>query len=121
MASDAAPVLRYKLHPSKRARAMHAFAGAVAMKREPTHLPPRPERRSAETRDEEAAELDPVVCYRALQTRDARFDGRFYIAVVTTRIFCRPICPAPPAKLENCIFLPSAAAAHQMGFRPCLR
>lgn len=68
-----------------------------------------------------AAELDPIVCYRALQTRDARFDGRFYIAVVTTRIFCRPICPARPAKIENCIFLPSAAAAHQMGFRPCLR
>lgn len=67
------------------------------------------------------AELDPIVCYRALQTRDARFDGRFYIAVVTTRIFCRPICPARPAKIENCIFLPSAAAAHQMGFRPCLR
>lgn len=73
------------------------------------------------SKDADVAELDPIVCYRALQTRDARFDGRFYIAVVTTRIFCRPICPAPPAKIENCIFLPSAAAAHQMGFRPCLR
>lgn len=60
-------------------------------------------------------------CYRALQARDARFDGRFFTAVVSTGIFCRPICPARTPKLENCIFLPSAAAAHQMGFRPCLR
>lgn len=89
------------------------------MKRELTHSPSQ--RRSTEAPGADGAELDPIVCYRALQTRDARFDGRFYIAVVTTRIFCRPICPAPPAKIENCIFLPSAAAAHQMGFRPCLR
>jgi AraC family transcriptional regulator, regulatory protein of adaptative response / DNA-3-methyladenine glycosylase II len=91
------------------------------MKREATYLSAQPQRRTAAAGGADTAELDPVVCYRALQTRDARFDGRFYIAVVTTRIFCRPICPAPPAKIENCIFLPSAAAAHQMGFRPCLR
>lgn len=66
-------------------------------------------------------ELDRDVCYRALRTRDARFDGRFYTAVVSTGIYCRPICPARTPKLENCIFLPSAGAAHQMGFRPCLR
>lgn len=65
--------------------------------------------------------LDREVCYRALLTRDARFDGVFYTAVVSTGIFCRPICPARFPKIENCIFLPSAAAAHQMGFRPCLR
>jgi AraC family transcriptional regulator of adaptative response / DNA-3-methyladenine glycosylase II len=65
--------------------------------------------------------LDREVCYRALRTRDSRFDGVFYTAVVSTGIFCRPICPARTPKLENCIFLPSAAAAHQMGFRPCLR
>jgi AraC family transcriptional regulator, regulatory protein of adaptative response / DNA-3-methyladenine glycosylase II len=68
-----------------------------------------------------AVELDRDACYRALQTRDARFDGRFYTAVVTTGVYCRPICPAIPPKVENCIFLPSAGAAHQLGFRPCLR
>jgi AraC family transcriptional regulator of adaptative response / DNA-3-methyladenine glycosylase II len=66
-------------------------------------------------------DLDRNACYRALQTRDARFDGRFYVAVLSTGIYCRPICPAGPPKIENCVFLPSAAAAHQMGFRPCLR
>jgi AraC family transcriptional regulator of adaptative response / DNA-3-methyladenine glycosylase II len=68
-----------------------------------------------------ADDLDRDACYRALQTRDARFDGRFFTAVRSTGIYCRPICPARTPKLENCIFLPSAAAAHQMGFRPCLR
>lgn len=65
--------------------------------------------------------LDREVCYRALRTRDARFDGRFYTAVVSTGIYCRPICPARTPKIHNCLFLPSAAAAYQMGFRPCLR
>lgn len=65
--------------------------------------------------------LDPDTCYRALQTRDARFDGRFFTAVRTTQIFCRPICPAPTPKRENCQFFTSAAAAHEAGFRPCLR
>jgi AraC family transcriptional regulator of adaptative response / DNA-3-methyladenine glycosylase II len=67
------------------------------------------------------AMLDPNTCYRALQTRDARFDGRFFTAVRTTRIFCRPVCPAPTPKPENCQFFTSAAAAHEAGFRPCLR
>jgi AraC family transcriptional regulator of adaptative response / DNA-3-methyladenine glycosylase II len=67
------------------------------------------------------ADLDRDACYRALRARDPRFDGRFYTAVVSTGIYCRPICPAPIPKLENCVFLPSAAAAHQLGFRPCLR
>ena len=53
--------------------------------------------------------------------RDARFDGRFFTAVKTTGIYCRPICPARPPKLENCRFLPTAAAAQAAGFRPCLR
>ena len=66
-------------------------------------------------------ELDRDVCYRALRTRDARFDGRFFTAVVSTGIYCRPVCPARTPKIDNCIFLPSAGAAHQMGFRPCLR
>jgi len=66
-------------------------------------------------------DLDPDVCYRALRSHDARFDGRFFVAVRTTKIYCRPICPAPPVKRENAIFFASAAAAQEAGFRPCLR
>lgn len=66
-------------------------------------------------------ELDPAVCYRAVQARDARYDGRFFTCVKTTGIYCRPICPARPPKLENCVFVPTAAAAQEAGFRPCLR
>jgi AraC family transcriptional regulator, regulatory protein of adaptative response / DNA-3-methyladenine glycosylase II len=65
--------------------------------------------------------IDRNVCYRSLQARDARFDGHFFTAVLTTKIYCRPICPARIPYLENCLFLPSAAAAHRAGFRPCLR
>lgn len=61
------------------------------------------------------------VCYRALSTRDARFDGRMFVGIATTGIYCRPICPARTAKPENCRFFPSAAAAQAAGFRPCLR
>jgi AraC family transcriptional regulator of adaptative response / DNA-3-methyladenine glycosylase II len=56
-----------------------------------------------------------------LLARDARFDGRFFTCVRTTGIYCRPTCPARPPKLENMVFVPSAAAAQQAGFRPCLR
>jgi AraC family transcriptional regulator, regulatory protein of adaptative response / DNA-3-methyladenine glycosylase II len=66
-------------------------------------------------------QLDPDLCYRALQTRDARFDGRFFTAVRSTGVYCRPICPARTPKRENCLFLPCAAAAQEAGFRPCLR
>ncbi len=65
--------------------------------------------------------LDPDACYRAVLSRDVRFDGRFYTAVRTTGIYCRPVCPAPTPKRENCIWYPSAAAAQAAGFRPCLR
>jgi hypothetical protein len=60
-------------------------------------------------------------CYRAALRRDARFDGRFYLAVTSTGIYCRPVCPSPPAKREHCVFFPSAAAAQSAGFRPCRR
>lgn len=66
-------------------------------------------------------ELDRDACYRALTLRDARFDGRFFTAVRTTGIYCRPICPARTPRAVNCLFLPSAAAAQAAGFRPCLR
>jgi len=65
--------------------------------------------------------LDRDACYRALLTRDARFDGQFFTAVRTTGIYCRPICPARTPRLENIVFMPSAAAAQAAGFRPCLR
>src|SRR5260221_8149298 len=65
-------------------------------------------------------ELDPQASYRALQTRDARFDGRLFVGVTSTGIYCRPVCPARTAKFENCRFYPSAAA-QEAGFRPCLR
>lgn len=66
-------------------------------------------------------ELDHTTCYRALATRDARFDGLFFVGVTTTRIYCRPICPARTPGAGRCRFFPSAAAAERAGFRPCLR
>ncbi len=66
-------------------------------------------------------DIDDDACYRAVQTRDARFDGRFFTAVKTTGIYCRPICPARTPKRQNVVFYPTAAAAQEAGFRPCLR
>ena len=60
-------------------------------------------------------------CVRAVQAKDARFDGWFFAAVVTTGIYCRPSCPVVPPKAENMRFYPSAAAAQQAGFRACKR
>jgi len=65
--------------------------------------------------------LNHDLCYHAIQTRDARFDGQFLTAVRTTKIYCRPVCPARTPKPENCLFFPTAAAAHEAGFRPCKR
>jgi len=65
--------------------------------------------------------LDSATCYRALRARDARFDGRFFVAVSSTRIYCRPVCTVKPPRRENCRFYPSAAAAESAGYRPCLR
>jgi len=61
------------------------------------------------------------ICERARLARDARFDGQFFVGVKTTGIYCRPICPAVAPKSENVLFYPSAAAASEAGFRPCLR
>ncbi|WP_285498669.1 AlkA N-terminal domain-containing protein [Actinokineospora sp. NBRC 105648] len=60
-------------------------------------------------------------CVRAVRSKDARFDGWFFTAVRTTRIYCRPSCPGMPPKAENMTFFPSAAAAQQAGFRACKR
>jgi AraC family transcriptional regulator of adaptative response / DNA-3-methyladenine glycosylase II len=69
----------------------------------------------------EDMDLDRRVCDRARRSRDARFDGRFFIGVTSTGIYCRPICPARAPKDEHVRYFPTAAAAEAAGFRPCLR
>jgi len=66
-------------------------------------------------------QLDPEACYRALESRDARFDGRFFTGVVSTGIYCRPVCPARTPKRAGVQFFACAAAAEASGFRPCRR
>ncbi|WP_234084194.1 DNA-3-methyladenine glycosylase 2 family protein [Azonexus sp. R2A61] len=63
---------------------------------------------------------DQRACYAAFKAKDVRFDGRFFVGVASTGIYCRPVCLARLPKPENCSFHPSAAAAEQAGFRPCL-
>lgn len=65
--------------------------------------------------------LDQEACYRAVLTRDPRFDGRFFTCVKSTGIYCRPVCPARTPRRENMRFVISAAAAEEAGFRACLR
>ncbi|MCP5051205.1 MAG: DNA-3-methyladenine glycosylase 2 family protein [bacterium] len=67
------------------------------------------------------AVTDREIFFQAMLSRDRRFDGRFFVAVTTTGIYCRPICPAPKPKLENVQFFPTAAGAETRGFRPCKR
>jgi len=64
---------------------------------------------------------DREICYRTLESRDARFDGLIYVGVKSTGIYCRPVCPARTPYLSNCLFFASAAAAQNAGYRPCLR
>ena len=63
----------------------------------------------------------PQVCERARQARDPRFDGRFYVGVVTTGIYCRPVCPARTPSPDNVRYFLTAAGAREAGYRPCLR
>ena len=65
--------------------------------------------------------LDNDQCYAALVSHDSRFDGRFFVGVGTTRIYCRPVCTVRTPLKRNCRFFPSAAAAEAHGYRPCLR
>jgi AraC family transcriptional regulator of adaptative response / DNA-3-methyladenine glycosylase II len=65
--------------------------------------------------------LDWLACSQARLSRDARFDGKFFIGVRTSGVYCRSICPAPTAKEKNVRYFPTAAAAAEAGFRPCLR
>jgi AraC family transcriptional regulator, regulatory protein of adaptative response / DNA-3-methyladenine glycosylase II len=66
-------------------------------------------------------DLDTRICSRARLARDARFDGRFFIGVRSTHIYCRPICPVRTVKEQNVRYFPTAAAASEAGYRPCLR
>jgi AraC family transcriptional regulator of adaptative response / DNA-3-methyladenine glycosylase II len=65
--------------------------------------------------------LSPDVCERALDARDARFDGIFFVGITTTRIYCRPVCPARVSYHDRRRFFDTAASAERAGFRPCLR
>ena len=65
--------------------------------------------------------LDTTACYQAMKAHDTRFDGRFFVGVSSTHIYCRPICRVRLPQQKNCTFHPSAAAAEAAGFRPCLR
>jgi AraC family transcriptional regulator of adaptative response / DNA-3-methyladenine glycosylase II len=65
--------------------------------------------------------LEPDVCYQALLTRDRRFDGLFFVAVRSTRIYCRPICTVKPPHQKNCSFYENASSCERDGYRPCLR
>jgi AraC family transcriptional regulator, regulatory protein of adaptative response / DNA-3-methyladenine glycosylase II len=69
----------------------------------------------------ESAQLDWRICSRARLARDPRFDGKFFIGVKTTKVYCRPTCMARTCREENVCYFPSAAAAAEAGFRPCLR
>src|ERR1700730_17573282 len=71
--------------------------------------------------DASLMDMDATACYRAISTRDARFDGRLFVGVKTTGIYCRPICPARTPKFQNAKCKSSAAAAQEAGLRPCLR
>ena len=83
-------------------------------------------RPKTEGMNDDPNQLDPIHqdtarCVRAVQSKDARFDGWFFTAVLTTGIYCRPSCPVVPPKPEHMRFFPSAAAAQQAGFRACKR
>jgi AraC family transcriptional regulator of adaptative response / DNA-3-methyladenine glycosylase II len=65
--------------------------------------------------------MDAEACYRAVEGRDARFSGRFFLGVTTTRIYCRPGCPARIPRREHALFFPTADAAKAAGYRACLR
>src|SRR5215472_14419359 len=64
---------------------------------------------------------DSKALYKALQARDSRFDGLFFVGVSSTGIYCRPVCTVKPPKEINCTFYNSAQEVEQAGFRPCLR
>ena len=65
--------------------------------------------------------LDANACYAAVVAHDRKFDGKFFVGVKSTHIYCRPICPARTPRRDRCSFYATAAEAEQAGFVPCLR
>src|SRR5919108_4035299 len=65
--------------------------------------------------------LQPDICQRAVRARDVRFDGIFFVGITTTRVYCRPVCPARVSYPDRRRFFDSAASAERAGYRPCLR
>jgi AraC family transcriptional regulator of adaptative response / DNA-3-methyladenine glycosylase II len=74
-----------------------------------------------ETAFRDKPDIDPAICWQAIYSRDLRFDGRVFAGVLTTGVYCRPICPVPLRKPANVRWYPSAASAEAAGFRPCRR
>jgi AraC family transcriptional regulator of adaptative response / DNA-3-methyladenine glycosylase II len=99
---------------TKRQLLANSWADTDDVRKSPAWIPSECENSPMELPDRE-------VCYRALQSRDPRFDGLLFVGVTSTGIYCRPVCPARTPKFENCRFFSSAAAAQETGFRPCLR
>lgn len=93
---------------------------SVSESGEPRDRPRSDIRRVNEMQHTQASALAEVYA-RALEARDPRFDGVFFVGITTTRIYCRPVCPARVSYPERRRFFPSAAAAERAGYRPCLR
>ena len=86
------------------------------------HLPMNEALTEAKTKiGSDSISADAVACYQALKARDARFDGRFFVGVSSTRIYCRPVCRVKLPKFDNCHFFDHAALAEGAGYRPCMR
>ena len=88
-------------------------------KRPTANVPPMSDQASSPTT--QFSDPNEEVYYRALVARDPRFDGTFFVAVKSTGIYCRPVCPARKPRRDRCLFFPLAAMAEVRGYRPCLR
>ena len=108
-------------------RALRAGDPQVRKRRVPDHGLPIIRAMSTQTSDLQTPSSEVGVQslhdaqYRALRTRDARFDGRLFVGVTSTGIYCRPVCRVRPPRQANCRFFANAASAEHQGFRPCLR
>ncbi len=83
--------------------------------------PAASDRAPVDSRGRTEAGLEPDIWWQAIRSRDHRFDGRFFVAAVTTGVYCRPTCPVPFAKANNIALYGCAAAAETAGYRPCRR
>jgi AraC family transcriptional regulator, regulatory protein of adaptative response / DNA-3-methyladenine glycosylase II len=87
----------------------------------PGPVPVLPQNRTHPRSVEREDVLDPGICWQAISSRDPRFDGRFFAGATTTGLYCRNVCPVPPARPKNILLFACAAAAESAGFRPCKR